>query len=306
VRRLQRRLWMERAVWLVLLGLLAALHFRALLGERRVALVAADGRPVAVVATERDARRLLDQIKSASGLPTDKIGFAEKVTFHPVAESRNPPQSDREAMEALSEKLHLIVTAAAIIAEGQLVVGLPDQEQAVKTLSLILREFSAGEATAPPYFKENVKVDMRNVPAGKFCATAQEALTRILEESAPKAEHKVVQGDSAWKLAQRYDVSLSRLAAANPDFDMNRLQVGQTLKIPGELPPLTVIAHREVESPAGQGEGGRSQKVRITYENGVEVKREVIARRIRRQEAPQPPSAGGRSDPWRWRDEIRQ
>jgi LysM repeat protein len=306
VHRLQRRLWLERTVSLGLLGLLAALYLGVVPGARRATLIAADGQPVTVVPSEKDARRLLEQVKAASGLPADKVGFVQKVSFHSVAESRNPPQSDREAMAALSDSLDLVVAAAAVVAQGQLVVGLPDQQQAVKTLSLILSEFSPRDAATPPYFKESVKVDMRNVPADAFCSTAQEALTRILEEGAPKAEHEVVRGDSAWELARKYEVPLTRLAVANPELDMSHLQVGQKLKIPGELPPLTVIAYREVELPAGEGELAGARKVRITYENGVEVKREVIGRRIASQQRPESAPPGAPADPWRWRDEIAQ
>jgi hypothetical protein len=79
------------------------------------------------------------------------------------------------------------------------------------------------------------------------------------------------------------------------------------VRIPGELPPLSVIARRDIEEPVTPG-SIRTQTVRITYENGVEVKRQVV-----QGAAPLPPHplaertarAGEGSDaqPWRWRDE---
>jgi LysM repeat protein len=301
--RLRRRLWIERVVSLVLLVLLAVVGFGLLPGDRQATLVSADGQPVTVVPSERDARRLLEQVRLASGLPSDKVGFAQTVTFHSVAASRNPAQSDGDAMKALSETLDLVVTAAAILAQGQIVVGLPDQEQAVRTLSLVLRELSPRDVIAPPYFKENIKVEVRDVPADRFFSSAQEAVRALLDESAPKAEHEIVPGDSAWKLARDYGVSLGRLAAANPELDMDHLQVGQKLKIPGKLVPLTVVAYRDIELPSEGGEAG-PRRVRITYENGAEVKREVIGRTARSQERLQPPPPSAPDDRWRWRDEI--
>ncbi|HUU54760.1 MAG TPA: LysM peptidoglycan-binding domain-containing protein [Armatimonadota bacterium] len=305
-RRLVRRLWLERLFWLLLVGALVALYLGALPGGRRVTLIAADGEPIAVVPKRGDAQRLLDEVKSMSGLPADRIAFAQKVTFHQVPASRNPVQSDRDALQALSSKLDPVVEAAAITAGGELVLALPDQQQAVKTLSLLLQEFSPPGPSATAYFRENIKIDTRAVPPDMLYPSAEKALEKIVEASAPKSEYTVKSGDSAWKIANDHDVPLSRLAAQNPDIDTARLQVGQKVKIPGDLPPLTVIARREITQSVGSGGSGRTRKVRITYENGVEVKRDVIG-----LSAPPPsprtpsrPPTRGATDPWRWRDEI--
>ncbi|MCJ7752723.1 MAG: LysM domain-containing protein [Armatimonadetes bacterium] len=307
-RRLVRRLWLERLFWLLLVSVLVALYLGAFPGGRRATLIAADGEPLAVVPNRGDAQRLLDEVKSMSGLPADKVDFAQKITFHQVPASRNPVQSDREALKSLSAKLDPMVEAAAITAGGEVVLALPNLQEAVKTLSKLLEEFSPPGPSATAYFKEHVKIDMRPVPPDKLYPTADKALEKIVEDSAPKAEHTVKPGDSAWKIANDYDVSLSRLAAENPDQDMSKVQIGQKVKIPGELPPLTVIARREITEPVGSGASGRTRKVRITYENGVEVKRDSIG-----LSAP-PPAARtparsptrGATDPWRWKDEIPQ
>ncbi|MCJ7751176.1 MAG: hypothetical protein MUQ65_08790, partial [Armatimonadetes bacterium] len=78
--------------------------------------------------------------------------------------------------------------------------------------------------------------------------------------------------------------------------------------IPGELPPLTVIARREITEPVGSGASGRTRKVRITYENGVEVKRDSIGLSAPTSAARTParPPTRGATDPWRWKDEIPQ
>lgn len=306
--RLVRRLWVERVFWILLVAVLVALLLGAVPGGRRVTLVAADGEPLTVVPSRGDAQRLLGEVKQMSGLPPAKIDFAQKVTLHQVPARRNPVQSDSEALKALSSKLEPVIEAAAITTGGEVVLALPTLEEAVKTLSMLLEEFAPTEPDATAYFKEHVKVDTRSVPPDKLYPTADKALEKIVEDSAPKAEHTVRPGDSAWKMANDYDVSLSRLAAANPDIDMNTLQIGRKVKIPGELPPLTVVARREITEPAGSSASGRTRKVRITYENGVEVKREVIGLSaplpIRRMQPAPPTRKAG--DPWRWRDEIAQ
>jgi len=300
---LRRRLWIERAVLLVLLAVFVALYIGALPGGRRVCLVSADGRPVTVIQTRRDAERLLSELKSAFDLPADEIHFVQKITFHPVSAARNPVQSDREALEALATQLEPRVRAAAVLADGQPVIALPDQAEAVRTLSLVLKKFSPPDPHVTTYFKERVKVEMRDVPPDLMAHSADAALQRIAEETAPKARHEVKPGDSAWKIARDYDVSLDRLAHANPDLNLDRLRVGDRLAIPGGLPPLTVMAKKEIEEPIGEGPSRRYRKVRITYENGMEVKREVIARRAGTVST-RPRPARREDDPWRWRDEV--
>ncbi|MBN1459871.1 MAG: LysM peptidoglycan-binding domain-containing protein [Armatimonadetes bacterium] len=307
--RLRRRLWVERLVSLCLLALIGALYFGLLPGGRRTTLIAVDGTPVAVAQTRGDALRLLEEVKAASGLPAEKVSFAQKVTWHDVAASKSPPQTDSEIIGALSKALQPVVSAAAIVANGEVLLALPNEAEAVRTLSLILREFSPSEPTGTVYFRESVKIETREVSPSLLYDSASAAMEKIAEDAAPRASHTVKPGDSAWKISRDYDVPMSRLAAANPELNLEQLQVGAKLRIPGELPPLTVIARRDVEMPVAPG-SARMQKVRLTYENGVEVKRQVI------QRAPPPPPAprrpaptpaqgteGADTDPWRWRDE---
>jgi len=44
--------------------------------------------------------------------------------------------------------------------------------------------------------------------------------------------YKVCNGDSAWRIAHKYRISLKKLREFNPDIDINRLRVGEYLRIP--------------------------------------------------------------------------
>jgi LysM repeat protein len=282
VRQLRRRLWLERVCWLLLLGLLGAVHFGAVPGGRRAILITANGQPVTVVASRGEANRLLDDLKSPSNVPNTKVAFAETVTLRSVSAARNPIQSDSEAMNAIAAKIHPVVRASAIIVNGEIVLALPDQSEAVTVLSDILNRFSPPGEDVTRYFKEQVKVETRDVPPDTLYPNDEKAVARIAEASAPKGEYEVKPGDSAWKIARHFAVPLSRLGAANPEVDLNKVRLGQKLKVPGDLPPLTVIARREIQEPLGESPFAPARKIRITYENGAEVNREIIGRQARR------------------------
>jgi len=315
LRALRRRLWIARALLVGLLVLFAAFYLGARPGRGRVCLIAVDGRPAAVVESRADAERLLQEIKAASSLPPERVAFRQRVTFHKVSRARNPVQSDRQAMESLASKLDLTTRAAAILANGEVAVALPNQQEAVKTLSLLLNKLAPPGPGITAYFKERVKVEMADVPVAKLAPSAEEAVRKIIASASPKAEYQVKAGDSAWKIARDLNVPLTRLAHANPDVNLDHLPLGAKLKLPGPLAPITVVARKEIVEEVGEGPHRGTQKVRITYENGVAVKREIIGRHRplaepagptpARPEPVRPPAARRRApDIWRWRDEI--
>jgi LysM repeat protein len=298
------RLWLERTFFLIVILVLVLLYLGALPGGRRVCLVTVDGEPVAVLETHADAQRILDEIKAASDLRPDEIKFAQEVELHSVSALRNPVQSDSEAIEALRSRLEVVASAAAILADGELVVALPEQSEAVRTLSLLLTSLAPPGPNSAAYFKERIKIQAQNVPPEMLARTAEEAAERVADVASSTDEHDVKPGESAWKIARDHEVTLPRLAHANPGVDLEKLQAGATLKIPGKLPSITVIARKEVEEEVDQGMYRRTRTVRITYENGMEVRRDVIGGRL-----PVPsvrPRRSGEREPWRWRDEIPQ
>src|SRR5690606_16186536 len=49
--------------------------------------------------------------------------------------------------------------------------------------------------------------------------------------------YTIRQGDTFFRLAQRFGVTVDQLIAANPGVDPDRLQIGQQICIPGVAPP---------------------------------------------------------------------
>jgi len=301
-RRLRRRLWMERVALLLLAVAFLVLYFDRLPGRRRVCLIAVDGEPVAVLASQAEAERLLDDLKDVAGSSEDG-DFAQQVTLHSVPASRHPIQTEAEALAALSARVEVLVQASAILANDQLVVALPTQGGAVETLSLLLARLAPTDQSDPPaFFKERVRIDLQAVPVELVARTPEDAVQHVLQASETQAVHEVLPGETGWQIARDYRVSLNRLRQANPDLDLDRLRADASLNIPGSEPGITVVARKEVQEQVGEGLSRRTQTVRITYENGVEVSREIIARRTAadlHRAAPPPDRT-----PWRGGDQA--
>jgi cell wall-associated NlpC family hydrolase len=77
-------------------------------------------------------------------------------------------------------------------------------------------------------------------------------------QSSAIGTYKVREGDNDVRIAQRYDISASRLRELNPDVNWRRLQIGQELQVPGAggapVPPSTSATSAapvvEEEAPA--------------------------------------------------------
>jgi len=55
---------------------------------------------------------------------------------------------------------------------------------------------------------------------------------------ADSREHVIQKGDTFYSLARDSGSSLEEVIAANPGVDPKRLQIGQKIKIPGEIKPM--------------------------------------------------------------------
>lgn len=81
----------------------------------------------------------------------------------------------------------------------------------------------------------NLKLGSRlNVPGSKV-ATARptSSSARAATVSVSNRTYKVRQGDNDWRIASRVGTTPAKLRAANPGVRWDRLQIGQTLRVPG-------------------------------------------------------------------------
>lgn len=95
------------------------------------------------------------------------------------------------------------------------------------------------------------------MPATADLGTPAPAATGGFAESAPAVtmqQYKVQKGDSFYVIAKRYHTTVKKVAAANPNVDPARLQIGQVLNIPAsaEAPAATsAMAAMAAPAPAG-------------------------------------------------------
>ncbi|MDR3707705.1 MAG: LysM peptidoglycan-binding domain-containing protein [Capsulimonadaceae bacterium] len=230
------------------------------------------------------AARALDKLRSdaADGFPSSAHPqFAEKVQIVRYPSNWRDLQlafSDRAA-DDLAQKLHVIVNAAAILADNAVVVALPSKDEAQKALDAVTKHYASLPPADPvdgtPKIREKVTIVSRRVPAALAKKKIADAVQVML--TAPPAQTYTVQNrDTGWRIARKFHMRFDKFIESNAGRDINRLSIGDTVNVSVATPPITVIVTKrsQRQEPIRQGAsadraGMRSLTTLTTYVNGV-------------------------------------
>lgn len=197
---------------------------------------------------------------------------------------------------------------AAIIVDGRVLAAADSEAEARAALDRVKAHYAADVANLAeePQFREDVKIALRPVPRKLYRSEPEEVAELLLSQGSART-HTVGPGDTAWKVAQRAGLTLERLAALNPGRNLDRLAIGDTLRLgPGSAeagltvvtrelrtvrqsvpPPVIRVTSRKlyrgktlVRLPGSSGL--RESRELRTYENGVLVDRQVQSVRLLR------------------------
>ena len=196
-------------------------------------------------------------------------------------------------------------TAYAIVAGGQQKAILYSKKCAEKILKDIQNTYVQGSDSVEYEsigFKEKVEIVEVDTKIGNI-QDEEKVLEYMLTGAVEKKTYAVKSGDTLSGIAKKLGISMDDLAAANPDVDPTRLQIGQELTLTRPCPVLTVqtteIAEYKVPidydivyeetSALYKGEqtvksagvkGERLVVARIVRNNGEEVSRQELSTTI--------------------------
>lgn len=296
---------------LFLIGVLAWVQFRS-----TKSVIVVDGKPVVCVPSERDAEEVLHSIKCTAGCDPSEIEFRQSVVVARAPRDARPVSRHR-ALNLVRTVVSPVFCRWAIIVDGVPRVALPSRHMAGEVLDLARLKFGmlARNLAEEPQFKENVKVDMAAVSPEIFRKTPDAALDLLFAKQEPKFEegtYVVKKGDIACVIASRHGIELEELKVLNPGTTLDRLQIGDTIRIKAAKvpkPKLTVIVRdlsvrvepmpppvRRISSAklyAGKTtlvspgrRGSHTVKAALIYENGRKVGSEVIEEQITEEPSP--------------------
>jgi len=302
--------WLKRqpVSRLVLLGvagyLVLALTAYALFAGNACAVMV-DGRTIAVADSEKTAKKALAEVvKQKSDQVGGSVTVGEKLTYRGI-DAQPEEIMDQEALQKrFSEVLTFNTSCTAIVIDGKPGLYLKKEEEAQELLDWLIGYYPVLEGEQPA-FKENVELVETNAPVD-YVRDLESAKQMALLGADQVQEYVVKDGDTVWDVARALGVNMEQIVQANPGIDLDKISVGQTLKLKKAAPLLTVVATRLVtvkeEIPyqvevkkddsmlfgekqiITQGEPGERE---VTYlvirENGVETDRQVMEAKVTRE-----------------------
>jgi len=323
IRKLRKQMLIERIAFgafaLILVLCWAAGHFKD-----AKSLILVDGKPVVCVPSATDAHDILTQIKSRTGCNPSEISFKQDVRVE-RAPGNAYAISRHKAYRTVLRVVSPVVPKWAIIVDGKPAVAVPSREVAGEVLEAAKRKFAseAHNLAEEPQFKENVTVDIAAVDPSIYRKTSDEAVKYLFSDDVgtitKDAVYVVQKGDVAGAIAARCGLKLDELAALNSDVHLDRLQIGDRLRVKttSTRPKLTVVVRDMVERtettppPVQQvasanlyegqtcviapgSSGLRNVRVQTIYENGHKVGSETVDEQILRTPTPRRIAVGMR------------
>lgn len=233
----------------IAIGALGWTQFRA-----TKSVIQVDGKSVACLPSENDARQVLQDIKCASGCDPEEVEFRQKVVVARAPREAQPVSRHR-ALHLVRTAVSPVVMRWCVIVDGVPVVAVPDQKVGGEVLDLAKLKFGClvKNLAEEPQFKQNVKVDVAAICPSMYRRTADAALDLIFAEPEVRTEegvYEVRKGDVAGAIAVRHGIKLSEIQALNPGINIERLQIGDRLRIKAlkHGPPKLVVVVRDMNT----------------------------------------------------------
>ena len=138
-----------------------------------------------------------------------------------------------------------------ILVDGTRVTATASKEIASRVIEGVKESYKTeGAEIIDCSYKETVEIRECVADVGEIM-TEEEATSYILTGSATPKTYVVQQGDTLWDIAAKNGMKSAELIAANPDFNPDRLKIGQTLNLIAVEPYLTVtITEKAVRKEA--------------------------------------------------------
>lgn len=265
------------------------------------AQVTYDGQDLGIVSSRRAAEKVVAELEDVTRATTGDGGYTVDTALLTAETGVFPRReliSDDEFEETLSDTLGVVDYAYVLYVDGEKVVATTRSG----ALEDLLEQLKLGYETADTvnaYFAEEVDIRQEYVESSYVMNLGY--IAEILNETKEgEVTYTVTSGDSYYSIAEKYDLSVEALMKLNSGYDPKILRVGDVLTISNAVPYLTVVnveRQRYVQdvpyqveytddSSMYQGEykvtspgvyGKADMTANVTYINGEETEREVVA-----------------------------
>ena len=200
-----------------------------------------EGQALDTVASELEAKRVTASIADITSETLGKtFTFSDSsIQYTSGLVERSAVVDRAELEEELTDEMGLVTQGYSLYINDEL-IGSTQYEGALEGLLDQLKESYISEDTLTVDFVEDVRITKGYVPTESIMNLGQ--IAEILNSTKEgEVTYTVVKGDTWSGIANSHGMTTKELLAINPDFDINRLQIGDELTLSNAVPYLTVM-----------------------------------------------------------------
>lgn len=171
------------------------------------------------------------------------------ISYEPAKIKKEAFTDEKTLLEAVHTALNYNALAQEIRIDEEPFVALGSKEDADALLEAVTKQFvSEDEVIIKSEFVEDVQV-VEEECALEDIVTYDTAWKEFQAGKEELLTYKVASGDTTWDIAAKFDMYVSDIAAANPEIDIELIQIGQVinLNIPMAYINVRTITNETVE-----------------------------------------------------------
>ncbi|MBN2899517.1 MAG: M23 family metallopeptidase [Clostridia bacterium] len=217
---------------------------------KNVVNVLVDGAVVGNTSSEAIALKTVDELIATTieNAPYEVVSKSE-VTYEPARVDNDEIMGKEALAEALEASLVFNVKGQQLTIDGAPYGTFASDKEAEEFLTAVKRQFlNESEEIVSSEFVETIAIEAVEVPQEEI-VSFDDAWSRFEGGKDELMTYKIEPGDTTWDIASKFDMYVSDIAAANPEIDIDLLQIGQVinLNIPMSYINVRTKTHEVVE-----------------------------------------------------------
>ncbi len=209
--------------------------------------VTLNGQSLGFVETRDEMEALIDEVEATAaeylGTPYQLNADVSYSFGYIHRDSMLDPDATRDLLLSV---VNGVSTQYALTVDGEL-IGASDSKTALELLrQRLLKGGTDTSEDTKTEFVQDVQIEERMVPnsAIRSIDEMEAALSGNVQDV---VTYTVQDGDTVSAIAQQFSLSVSDIEALNPDLNINRIHIGDTLNISAAVPVLSVKQTQKVE-----------------------------------------------------------
>ena len=183
---------------------------------------------------------IADIEKKAEGQYNTDVSIANKIRYKRVIYTNPKVTANEIIRNKLEENIKMTTKAAAINVDGKDIVFLKDKLSAEEVLNKIKEPYiKNSDNTAELSFEENVNIIQKEIKA-ILLKNQEQAYGDLTTQSVKMKQYIVQNGDVISKIAQNLGISTEEIQKANPQINIDTIQIGQELTLPVSMKGVNV------------------------------------------------------------------